>query len=721
MTASESSVHPLFLDESTAPSTLVDLVLRRNNSASRLTLIQARGAVTETNLARLIEGAYGRLAQWQAQGTQVGDSVILLCEDRLAFLEAFWAATLGGLVAVPVSGGISDEHRAKILRIAARLHAPWLFTDDATLKRLVGFVEASAQASTSSSGKERDDDGDVENFNSTFATLAKRVLTSEAPVIESGDQAAHRLAQLHAPSPEDVALIQFSSGSTNAPKGVVLTHQNLLVNLNAILTGMDMRADDRMMSWMPLTHDMGLIGFHLTPVTAGIDHLLMATDVFVRRPALWLEAASEHRATVLCSPNFGYEHYLKSFKPDQMQGKDLSSVRLVFNGAEPISAALIRRFNASLSHYGLSDKAMFPVYGLAEASLAVCFPPIGRPVVEHRFSRDSLGVGQVVSEVAETVSAASFVSVGNSIPDVDVRIADADGNSLPDGYTGHLLIRGKNVTAGYLVDVASALDATCIDADGWLDTGDLAVVFNGEIHVTGRAKDILFANGQNLYPHDLEHTLTQAGVVEVGKLAVAAVPAVSANGSNGGSDASSDQGSGDEICVFVLHRAGADAFVDVRDAVRRELAERTGVRVDRVIPVPRIPKTTSGKVQRFKLVESLVNGEFDAALAELPVDPATESTGEKSNDLASALSGASQGDDTADSIAARLLALCNARIADREVHPDDNLFELGISSLTLAEIHADIENVWPDALDITDLFDYPTVTEIATVLEQRTA
>jgi len=308
MTVLDSAVHPLLdANGKGAPDSLAELLLRRADSSRLLTIVQARGELQQTRLCDLVAAAQRRLAEWQARGVSTGDAVILLCEDRLAFLEAFWAATLGGLIPVPVSGGISDEHRAKVLRIASRLNQPWLFTDAGTRDRLGALASDAAYADLSAS----------------FASLDQQLLEPGPAQAPASD------AVLHTPVPDDIALIQFSSGSTSAPKGVVLTHRNLLVNLDAILQGMDMRHDDRMMSWMPLTHDMGLIGFHLTPVVADMD---------------------------------------------------LSAVRLVFNGAEPISAPLIERFNTSMAPFGLSPTAMFPVYGLAEASLAVSFPPIGRAV-----------------------------------------------------------------------------------------------------------------------------------------------------------------------------------------------------------------------------------------------------------------------------------------------------------------------------------------------------
>lgn len=676
MTDTDIISHPLLIGDGAAPGSLAELIQARAASERTIDLIEARGKERRLTIAELVAAARARLADWQQRGVRAGDALIVLCEDRLAFLESFWAATLGGLIPVPVSGGISDEHRAKVLTIATRLDTPWIVTDESSLGRLEQFCMSADDAEQTQA----------------FQSLQTRCLSPDS-VTADGTRAV-----LHSPSPDDIALIQFSSGSTSAPKGVVLTHKNLLVNLDAIMHAMQIGSQDKMMSWMPLTHDMGLIGFHLVPIAANIDHLIMATDVFVRRPGLWLSHASEHRASVLCSPNFGYEHCLKSFKADASASLDLSAVRLVFNGAEPISTDLIQRFNAALSNAGLSPTAMFPVYGLAEASLAVSFPPIGRAVHEKRLSRDALGIGQTVAPVAPTAAGAQFVSVGAPVPHIQVRIADDAGTSLADEQVGHVLIKGENVTGGYLKNLNNpTLDRQAIDAEGWLDTGDLGFLADGELFITGRAKDIVFANGQNLYPHDLENALIQAGIVDAGKLGIAAKPA----------------DSGDQLCVFVLHRSGPETFVALRSDIRRELASRAGVRVDHIVPVSKIPKTTSGKIQRFRLVEEFVAGVFDEAIAAMPPDTDTAPESEEQE------APVPMADDAKGALEARLLELCNARIKETRISPEDNLFELGISSLTLAEIHADIEDNWPGVLDITDLFDYPTVAEIAVVLEQR--
>jgi acyl-CoA synthetase (AMP-forming)/AMP-acid ligase II len=271
---------------------------------------------------------------------------------------------------------------------------------------------------------------------------------------------------------------------------------------------------------MPLTHDMGLIGFHLTPLFEGVDHWLMPTALFVRRPGLWMVKTAEHRVSVTCSPNFGYMHYLKSHDPAKTAGLDLSFVRIIFNGAEPIAADLCREFLAALAPARLSPNVMFPVYGLAEASLAVTFPEPGAPLAVETLARGALGPADKVRSVGPAAEdAVEFVRVGKPVQDCEVRIAGDAGEEVPPGTVGRILIRGANVSPGYYDD--PALTQATRTADGFLDTGDLGTLCDGDLVVTGRVKEILFVAGQNHYPQDIDLVLAQHAGIELGRAAAA--------------------------------------------------------------------------------------------------------------------------------------------------------------------------------------------------------
>lgn len=659
--------------------TLVDILQASAGSHQSITFIEGQDKRQVVRFHQMHKRATARLAQFQSAGVKSGHHMIIQSGDNALFLEAFWACLLGGIVAVPVAGGNSHEHRSKLFRIALMLDDAALYTDKANLQRLKQFSEAN-------------------NHKDTFAHLSSRCCLADSSVPDADDPV---FAQPHA---DDTAFIQFSSGSTSTPKGIVLTHRNLMTNTRSIIDGCLMTPKDHLLSWMPLTHDMGLIGFHLTPLVCDTNHSLMPTDLFVRRPGLWLSETQHSGASILCSPNFGFQHLLKSFKAERYDGLDLSSVRLVFNGAEPISVALCHEFMQKMKPFALAGDAMIPVYGLAEASLAVTFPPLEKRFTEVLLDRYTLNVGESVRIVTDSEedaeNAISLLSVGKPVSHVQVVIKSEDGSQCVERMTGRICIRGKNVTKGYYKE--PELNEQLIDADGWLDTGDLGFMHENQLYITGRAKDIIFINGQNVYPHDLEEILMREELVERGKLAIA-----------GQSEVGERE---EQLLVFVLHRSELSELEDLARAITRTLGTAAGVGVHAVVAVPRLPKTTSGKVQRFDLLRRYQAGEYQSLrqasdTATIVQDQDSVSTAVESSDVDQEGEGLST--------AARLLSVCNSHIEDTQLGLDDNLFDLGISSLTLAEIHASIEDTWPDQVDITDLFDYPTVSELASFLDAK--
>jgi acyl-CoA synthetase (AMP-forming)/AMP-acid ligase II/aryl carrier-like protein len=652
--------------------TLVELMAANAGAARGINHHTGEGQSRRVTFGELRTRALGVLHQLQQLGAKPGDKLILLLNNNEQFIDAFWAALLGSIVPVPVAVGISDEHRHKLLRIAHKLGSPYICTDRKTLERVGQYVSQSNEATIST----------------TYGRLRPRAILVE-DLVRNGPA-----GKIQHSNPEDIAFIQFSSGSTSDPKGVVLTHANLLAHCTAVNQTAGFTPDDISLSWMPLTHDMGLIGFHLVMFAAQIETHLMPTELYVRRPLLWLNIASEQRATILCSPNFGYRHYLKVLGDRSPGQLDLSAVRLIFNGAEPISLELCAEFMDRLAAVGLRRNSMYPVYGLAEASLAVSFPPPARAWRALVLNRHALNIGEAAQPVAEpSRDALSFVSVGMPIASCQVRIAGHDDVELPAGRIGHILIRGDSVTSGYFEE--PEVNAQTFTADGWLRTGDIGLIADGELYITGRAKEIIFVNGANYDPHDLENIAIQAPGMELGKVVAAGVRPPGAEG--------------DQLTVFVLHRGDAADFAPLAATISRLINEQAGLEVMQVVPVKRIPKTTSGKIQRHLLEQQLIDGEFDAELAEVAKHGGALAEG---GDAASGVS-----------IEDRLLTICNGVLNPRKITAQDNLFEIGASSLKLIEIHEQIDRDYPDLVDLTELFDYPTVAQLAThlaaKLEQR--
>lgn len=646
------------------PKTLVEALDNNLDANKKITYILGHDSEREVSYPDLKKRALGLLKHLQNKGASAGNELIINLGDNEQFIDAFWACQYGAIVAVPLAIGTSDGHRRKVFNVFQKLTTPYLATTTKALQRLKLYADEHGEESVYEHMRER-------------AILLDR--------IESFDELGQR-ADVKA---QQTAFIQFSSGSTGDPKGVVLTHHNLVTNLYGIITSSRFDARDSFLGWMPLTHDLGIIGFHLTPLFVNIDQFIMPTDLFVRRPTLWLEKTSEHKATILCSPNFGYKHVLKRFKPENQSSLDLSCVRLIFNGAEPISADLCREFNTIMKPFGLSDNAMFTVYGLAEACLGVSFPKLGQALSTLHVLRRSLIEGQPITIIDQaTDQSIELVRLGQAITGTEISIVDQYSKPVNENIVGRVLIKGDNVTQGYYQE--AALNKRLISADGWLDTGDQGLINEEQLIITGRTKDLVIVNGQNYYAPDLEAVCENVNGIELGKVAVCGI--------------ANSQNAIDDLVVFVLYRGNLEGFYQTTIDVRRQLAEKSGLDVDYVIPIKTVPKTTSGKVQRFALTEQFINGDFDEVVAALTELSETRS----SNNVAAGTP-----------IERVLLEICHGVVADQKIQLQDNIFDVGTSSLKLAQIHEKIDETFPDVVELTDFFDYPTIEELAEFIARK--
>ncbi|MFF5772095.1 amino acid adenylation domain-containing protein [Streptomyces californicus] len=539
------------------PMTLLDVLLDAVREAPGQTVIHVRGDGSEltVTLSELLDDALRVAGGFREAGVARGTCVPLFADRSEDFQPMFWGAVAAGLVPVPLA---PDTRRA--LPVWEHLGRPPVVVDAATASLADGFPAG-------------------------VRVLALDALR-EGPAVREPPAAG----------PDDVAFLQFSSGSTGAPKGVEVTHGAVLANLRQIREASALCADDVVVSWMPYFHDMGLIGTHLAPLAARARQVKIGPMSFAKRPRLWFEVAARHRGTVLSAANFALALAVRRVPDEILARLDLSAVRVLLVGAEPIAPTVWRAFAAKTRPAGLAPAAARPVYGLAEATLAVTFPPPGEVAAPLVLDRAALSGGVVVDAVPGD-GAVELMDVGPPVAGCSVRVVDDAGGVLGDRRVGHIMVSGPQLARGYhgLPEMSAE-----VFAGGWLRTGDLGFLRDGRLCVTGRHKDVLFLNGRTFHAPDMEEIAAATPGLPSGAPAVVG---------------STDPVSGAErVVVFVPWARPPHDAAEVleRVAVRvREALFHDDVRV-LALPPASFPRTTSGKLQRRRLRERFEAGEFAA-------------------------------------------------------------------------------------------------------------
>jgi acyl-CoA synthetase (AMP-forming)/AMP-acid ligase II/acyl carrier protein len=503
-------------------------------------------------------------------GIGVGDSVALMLPTSRDFFTAFAGILLAGGVPVPLYPPFSME---RIEEYAGR-QADILLNSEA---RILVTVDRGRS---------------VGHLLRARAPSLRRVTTVEE--LRSGAASAPAVHVV----PEAPALIQYTSGSTGDPKGVLLGHRNLLANIRAIGKALDIKPADVGVSWLPLYHDMGLIGCWLAPLFFGFPMTIMSPLSFLSRPERWLWTIHTRRATLSPAPNFGYELCVRKIREEVLEGLDLSCWRGALNGAEPVSAETMDRFSQRFSPYGFRPEAMMPVYGLAESSLALTIPPLGRGPRVERIAREPFETrGRAFPATAEEKTPFRFVSAGHPLPGHQIRIVDEHGEELPEGVEGELHFRGPSTMNGYFRNPGATESVS--RAEGWVDSGDRALMIDGEIFITGRAKDIIIRAGRNLYPQAIEEVVADVEGVRRGCVVAFGV---------------TDPRLGTEKVVVVAETRAErpEGNKQVVLDIQQRLTETLGVVADDVVLVPprTVPKTSSGKVRRSNCRERYLHGEL---------------------------------------------------------------------------------------------------------------
>jgi len=563
------------LPPATAPDharTLVEALewhVARHPDRVHLTLLDDEGSVERTlTYAELAEAARRVAAGLIARDIEPGDRIALMLPTGIDFFTGFFGALYAGAVPVPIypPARLSqiEEHmrrQAGILRNAGArilLTVPQALTVASLLRGPVETLEA------------------VE----TVARVSTPVATALAPV--RGASAT--------------AFIQYTSGSTGDPKGVVLSHANLLANIRAIGAALQANSDDVFVSWLPLYHDLGLIGGWFGCLYFGAAFYVMSPLSFLARPENWLWAIHRFRGTLTAAPNFAFELCLNKIDDADIAGLDLSSMRVVANGAEPVSVPTLRRFIGRFERHGFKPEAMMPAFGLAENAVALTVPPLGRAPLIDRVAREPLGRNGIAEPAAPNdPTALEIVSCGRPLPNHDVRIVDDLGREAAERHEGRLEFRGLSATSGYFHNAAKTRE---LFHDGWLDTGDLAYTAGGEVFVTGRIKDIIIRAGQHIYPQEIED-------------AVCAIPDMIKNGV--AAFGVTDAASGTERAIVMAETAVTDPQRRQQLVARtREVAtDVLGAPPDDVVLVPpqTVPKTSSLKIRRGAARDLYLSGQ----------------------------------------------------------------------------------------------------------------
>lgn len=519
----------------------------------------------------LYERALEATAGLRALGVAPGDRVLLVMPTSPGFVVTFFAVQMVGAVPVPA-------------------YPPMGFQLEAGLKRVAHIAEHSGAVICVTSRKVRPVIGEVV----LRAPSLRRVVTAGS--LASGDVPDVSFQ----PKGDDRAFIQYTSGSTGRPKGVVVTHRNVVSNVHAIGRAIEARPDDVLVSWCPLYHDMGLVGALLFCVYWRISTILLSPTVFLSRPERWLMAIHAHGATLSPAPNFGYALAVKRVPRERREGLDLSSWRVAFNGAEPVNPRTVEAFIEAYRPHGFRPEAMFPVYGLAEATLAVAFPELGRGVRSERVDRRALAVSHRAEPAPDAGDdeVLELVSVGKAIPDHELSVVDREGRDLPERSVGHVVAAGPSVMEGYLGDPGATGNAV---RDGWLWTGDLGYVSDGELFITGRAKDVIIRHGRKYTAEELE--LAAEAVVQVRKGRSVAFAVYD------------DEEARDRIVLVCESRVPESGRRGLADRIDEAVQQATGVPPDEVVVVApgTIPRTSSGKRQRSRCRELYLRGELDPA------------------------------------------------------------------------------------------------------------
>ena len=635
--------------------TLKDALIRSGMDKDvGITFINGKDNSKIESYSELLNNAKKILGYLRTHNINKGDKLVFQIQDNYNFINVFWACILGGIIAVPIVVDVKKEFINKFFQVRNKLGYCYVICSDKRKDQLVEF------------GIEKNY---IQNQSEVF-------FIDEAAALDYDEEAIDDVEIF----PDDIAFIQFSSGSTGNPKGVILTHKNLVTNVEAIIKGVKMTREDRTVYWLPLTHDMGIIGCHISLVFITGNQYIMPTKLFISNPILWLKKITEYKSTMLAVSDFSLHFILSAIKNKEVD-IDLSSVRFILNGAEPISVKGCKAFFNVMKNYNLNEDTLFCAYGMAEATLAISLPDLGEGLQYVSIDRKSLKIGQKVTFISESSPfAALYAKEGKAVDNVEIRICDENDVIVDDSVFGHIQIKGQSVSNGYFNE------EDCVNSkteDGWFRTGDIGFFSDGKLVVVGRNKEVVIINGYNYFSDDLERIANGIPEIRRGKIVV--------------TDVYDKENGKDRIAAFIVYKNELDKFCELANALNALYRKEIGINLDYVIPIDAISKTSSGKVIRYNLRNNFENGEYDDLIMKM-------NNGDNT-DIDQTLS--------KENIIKQLIKICQTVMNDHNLCIDTNLHEAGINSLLINEIYVCINEKYEDALELEDLFVCKTIEDIA--------
>lgn len=556
----EQSSFTIIIDGEIEMETLRDILMNTSTELNRgITFIEKKQEVYYS-YADIFKRSLRLLKFLQKRGIKKGDYIIFQCDDNIVSIHLLWACILGGAIPVPYTKGFNSEHFFSLEKVINSLNAPYVITDEKYNK----FMKK------------------VMVRNNQREIIERKIIIDNLDFLEyEGDGEGEIIDSFSI----DEVLVLFSSGTTGEPKGISLSNENVVSSIKGLTRKFGISSDDAALNWTPFTHVFGLIIFHLTSTYNKVKQYVMPIVEFVQNPELWIHYASKFEITQLYSPNFGYKLFIDNHSSEKPFDWDLSKIRLIINGSELISTEIANNFFWILKSSGLKHKSMSAAYGLTEATSIVSISELEKPLEEIFVNRDKMEVGDEIQLVSkDDERAVPVVNVGTMIENCTLAVLDDVGNILKEGLVGNINLKGK-VLSERIYTTKGVVEK--LFNSEYLDTGDVGFIYQNNLYISGRKKDMFIINGKNYYAYDVERVVDKLEIFELGS-------SVAVNRYN-------QHKSTEELIVLIECDVSTSRFKQLEGMVAKEINRQLGIEVTNVVQINKIERTQSGKVQRPKM------------------------------------------------------------------------------------------------------------------------